>query len=116
MALESRGGSRGGDALLGARDVVNDDIYDHNGRCLGEIEDLMFDPQSGCVRYAVVSIGGILGFGRRRYAVPWSALKPDVKLRRSVVDVARMRLMALPLATDGQSGRLPVWVGGMKTD
>jgi len=89
-------------SLLRARDIVNDHVYDHAGRCLGEIEDIMIDSQSGCVRYVVVSMGGFLGFRRKRYAVPWGTLTPDPDLRRSLLDVAKMRMTALELSQDGE--------------
>ncbi len=89
-------------SLLRARDIVNEDVYDDAGRCLGAIEDIMIDSQSGCVRYVVVSMGGFLGFRRKRYAVPWNALTPHPKLRRSVLDVVKMRMTALELSEDGE--------------
>jgi sporulation protein YlmC with PRC-barrel domain len=96
--------------LLGARDLIEDDIYDATGRCLGEIEDIVLDIRTGCVRYAVVALGGVLGIGRKRYAVPWSALTPDAKHRRCLLDVNIMRLMALPIADDiRRSGASPDW-------
>jgi len=94
-------------SLLRASDIVNDGVYDHAGRRLGEIEDMMFDSKSGCVRYVVVSMGGFLGFRRKRYAVPWSALTPHPDLRRSVLDVAKMRMTARLLSDDGELTVLP---------
>lgn len=36
-----------------------------------------------------------MGVGRRRLAVPWSALTPDANYRRCVVDVTQMQLTAV---------------------
>lgn len=107
MSAAPNGQGSNAQSLLRATDIVNDDVYDHAGRCLGAIEDIMFDSQSGCVRYVVVSMGGFLGFRRKRYAVPWGALTPHPDLRRSVLNVAKMRMTALVLSEDGKLTVLP---------
>ena len=55
----------------------------------------MLDVRTGCVRHVVVAVGGLMGFGRRRLAVPWSALTPDANYCRAVIDVTQMRLTAV---------------------
>ena len=81
--------------LLGTTSLIEDDVYDAAGKHLGEIEEIVLDVRTGCVRYAVLALGGFLGIGQKRFAVPWSALTPDVAYRRCTVDVALMRLMAV---------------------
>jgi sporulation protein YlmC with PRC-barrel domain len=44
------------------------------GEKLGDIEQIAIDT-NGRVNYAVVSVGGFLGIGERRVAIPWDALK-----------------------------------------
>lgn len=48
---------------------------------LGSIEELMVDPETGRVAYAVLALGGFLGFGGKLYAVPWCALELDPEQR-----------------------------------
>src|SRR5674476_398805 len=84
--------------LLGTTSLIEDDVYDAAGKFLGEIEEILIDVRNGCVRYAVLALGGFLGIGRKRFAVPWSAITPDADYRRSVIDVARMHLMAVPVS------------------
>ena len=91
--------------LLRTTSLIEEDVYDAAGKCLGEIEEILIDARTGCVRYAVLALGGFLGIGRKRCAVPWSALTPDADYRRCIVDVARMRLMALPVPQDEPSLR-----------
>ena len=86
--------------LLGTTSLIKDHVYDAAGKFLGEIEEILIDARTGCVRYAVLALGGFLGIGRKRFAVPWSALTPDVDYRRCIVDVALMHLMALPVPQD----------------
>jgi len=86
--------------LLRTTSLIKGDIYDASGKFLGEIEEILIDAPTGCVRYAVLALGGFWGIGRKRFAVPWSALTPDADYRRCIVDVPLMRLMALPVPQD----------------
>lgn len=52
-----------------ARSSVNS-----QGQNLGKVKELVLDPESGQVVYAVVSFGGILGVGDKLFAVPWRVL------------------------------------------
>ena len=48
---------------------------------LGEIGDLLVDPNTGEIRYAVLEVGGFLGVGEDKRIVPWSFIQivPDEK-------------------------------------
>jgi hypothetical protein len=86
--------------LLGTTSLIKDDVYDAAGKFLGEIDEIVLDVHTGCVRYAVLALGGYLGFGQKRFAVPWRALTPDADYRRCIVDVTLMQLMAVPVPQD----------------
>lgn len=49
-----------------------------DGKKIGIVERLMIDKMSGKVAYAVLSFGGILGFGKRHLPVPWERLQYSV--------------------------------------
>ncbi|MDQ6618536.1 MAG: PRC-barrel domain-containing protein [Pseudomonadota bacterium] len=85
---------------LGITSLIGDDVYDGDGKCLGEVEEIIVDAHTGCIRYAVLAFGGLLGFGRQRFAVPWFVLTVDRKYQRCVVDVALMRLIGRPVPRD----------------
>ncbi len=51
------------------------DIYDNNGKKLGDIKDIVLDGNDNRVSYAVLSYGGVLGMGETLFAVPWGALQ-----------------------------------------
>jgi len=84
--------------LLGVQSLVASKLYDADGNVVGKLEEIVLDVRTGCVRHVIVAIGGLLGLGRRRFAVPWSALQPDAQHCRAVVDLAQMRLTAVPVA------------------
>jgi len=88
------GDSRTG-CLVGVTSLVDNSVYDARGNLVGKLEELVIDSRTGCVRHAVLAVGGILGIGRRRFAVPWSTLNPDANYRRCVVDVTQMQLTAV---------------------
>ncbi len=79
---------------------MEDAVYDPSGRRIGEVEEMILDVRTGCVRYVVLAFGGFLGIGRKRVAVPWSALTPDLDSQRCVLDVAVMHLMAVPVVNE----------------
>jgi sporulation protein YlmC with PRC-barrel domain len=81
--------------LVGVTSLVDNSVYDARGNLVGKLEELVIDSRTGCVRHAVLAVGGILGIGRRRFAVPWSTLNPDANYRRCVVDVTQMQLTAV---------------------
>jgi hypothetical protein len=87
--------------LLATTSLIGDDVYDAAGKFLGEIEEIVLDVRTGCIRYAVLALPGFLGIGRKRCAVPWRALTPDADYRRCVVDVALMQLTAVPIPQNG---------------
>lgn len=41
---------------------------------LGKVDEVVMDAFNSRIAYAVVSYGGFLGIGAKRYAVPWNAL------------------------------------------
>jgi sporulation protein YlmC with PRC-barrel domain len=85
------------DRLVGMTSLIQDDVYDAADNCLGEIKEIILDARTGCVRYVVLALGGFLGIGRKRFAVPWSVLSPDANYQRSIVDVTLMQLTAVPV-------------------
>lgn len=42
---------------------------------LGKIEEIMIDSERGRVAYAVLSFGGLLGIGNKKFVIPWESLE-----------------------------------------
>jgi sporulation protein YlmC with PRC-barrel domain len=61
--------------VVKARDLIGVGVYNSANEKLGKIEELVANPSSGNIRYAVLSFGGFLGMGDKLFAVPWNSLK-----------------------------------------
>src|SRR5215510_14826548 len=57
-----------------ASKIIGADVENPQGEKLGDIKDVVFDPETGRVRYAVLAFGGFLGLGEKYFAVPCTAL------------------------------------------
>jgi len=66
------------------------------GETLGTVDDLMIDPPSGQVIYAVLSFGGLLGLGKQYHPVPWSLVTYDSAQDVVVVEMTMERLEGAP--------------------
>jgi sporulation protein YlmC with PRC-barrel domain len=64
-----------------ASTFIGSSIVNTQGESLGKLDDLVLDPATGSITYAVLSRGSVLGLGGKLYAVAWEALKlqPDGK-------------------------------------
>jgi sporulation protein YlmC with PRC-barrel domain len=82
--------------VLSADTLAGDKVVNSAGEDLGKIEDFMLDVESGRIRYAVLSFGGVLGIGSKLFAVPPEALTVDLTNKRLVLDVDRERLENAP--------------------
>jgi sporulation protein YlmC with PRC-barrel domain len=82
--------------------LIGTDVENPQGENLGEIADVVLDPQTGQVAYAVLSFGGILGLGEKYFAIPWAALAPKTpttkgaQYDRFVLNVDKERLKNAP--------------------
>jgi sporulation protein YlmC with PRC-barrel domain len=61
--------------LLQASRLIGMEVRNDSQEKLGKIEDLAIDQNTGRVRYAVLSFGGVMGIGGKLLPMPWIALK-----------------------------------------
>ena len=66
------------------------------GDNLGDVKEVVIDPRTGKIAYAVVAFGGFLGMGEKLFAIPFNAFKYDVKENEYVLDVSKEKLQAAP--------------------
>jgi sporulation protein YlmC with PRC-barrel domain len=84
-----------------ASKVLGGKVENPRGEDLGKIEDLVVDPSSGTIEYAVLSFGGFLGVGDKYFALPWNMIKTSdpvdsKKDYRFVLDVDKAKLEKAP--------------------
>ena len=79
-----------------ASSIIGSDVCNPKGDNLGEIKEVVIDPGTGRVAYAVVSFGGFLGMGTKLFAIPFSAFEYDADENEYVLDIAKDRLEAAP--------------------
>src|SRR3569832_1248439 len=85
-----------GPVLMSADSLTGDSVVRTTGEDLGEIEAIMLDVPRGRVAYAEISIGGFLGMGDKRFAIPWDALTLDAERECFILDVEKDRLKNAP--------------------
>jgi sporulation protein YlmC with PRC-barrel domain len=62
-------------SLVGASEIKGTHVKNPQGQDLGEIDEVLIDPDTGQVRFVILEVGGFLGLGSTRVAVPLSAFQ-----------------------------------------
>src|SRR5262245_7193503 len=88
--------------LLSTETLLGSDIKNPQGQDMGDLKQLMLDPHTGRVRYAVVAIGGFLGMGEKNVIVPWHALEVARDGKSLVLNVSSQMLQQAPPYEKGQ--------------
>jgi sporulation protein YlmC with PRC-barrel domain len=65
----------GAATLLAASEIKGSTVRNRQRQEIGDIDEVLIEPDSGRVRFAILSVGGFLGLGSTRVAVPWSAFE-----------------------------------------
>jgi sporulation protein YlmC with PRC-barrel domain len=79
-----------------ASSIIGTDVVNLKGDGIGDVKEVVIDPRTGRVAYAVVSFGGFLGMGEKLFAIPFSSFKYDITTNKYVLDVSKERLKAAP--------------------
>jgi sporulation protein YlmC with PRC-barrel domain len=66
------------------------------GEDLGKIEDVVVDPETGNVQYAVLSFGGVFGLGNKLFPIPWSSLRTSSNRDYVLLDLDKETLRRAP--------------------
>jgi sporulation protein YlmC with PRC-barrel domain len=89
-----------------ASKVIGMAVKNKENEDLGKVHDLVIDPQSGKIVYAVLSSGGILGMGDRLIAVPFESLTPQQGEKGFLLDADKERLSQAPGITEDNWPRI----------
>lgn len=79
-----------------ASKLIGIDVVSREGDELGEIEEVVVDPEGGRVGYVILSFDGFLREGDKYFAIPWRALRYDAHEEQMVLNVDRDRLEDAP--------------------
>ena len=82
--------------VLKASELIGMSVQGTDGKKLGDIKDLVIDPEEGSVEYAVLEFGGFAGIGDKYFAVPWEALQLDQTNKKLLLDVHKKELKNAP--------------------
>lgn len=82
--------------LLKVSKLIGYSVKNTQGEELGEIEELVIDPQDGRITYAVLSSGGFLGVGGKHFAIPWESLTPMPEQQSFHLDISKEKLAQAP--------------------
>ena len=91
--------------LLAAAEIKGTTVQNLQKEDIGDVDELLIRHQDGVVRLAVLSVGGFLGLGSTRVAVPWTAF--DIATLRDgtirmTLDATREQLEKAP-RTEGKN-------------
>jgi sporulation protein YlmC with PRC-barrel domain len=79
-----------------ASSIIGTDVVDTQNESLGDIKEVVIDPSSGRVAYAVVSFGGFLGMGEKLFAIPFRSFKYLPNENKYSLDVPKEKLREAP--------------------
>jgi sporulation protein YlmC with PRC-barrel domain len=85
-------------SLVGAADIKGTHVKNPQGQDLGTIDEVLIDPDTGQVRFVILEVGGFLGLGSTRVAVPLSAFQitEEGKKPNWVLDADKDKLKNAP--------------------
>jgi sporulation protein YlmC with PRC-barrel domain len=79
-----------------ASKIIDATVENYHEYQLGNIKDLVLNPASGHIVYAVISFGGVFGLGDKLFAVPWKALNWSCDKDCYILDVDKTLLENAP--------------------
>ncbi len=84
--------------ILSSSTLTGQSVHNMNNENIGEIKDLMIDPNNGEIVYAVLSFGGFMGIGNKLFAIPMEALQfSDIEHNDTIrLDVNKEKLENAP--------------------
>ena len=79
--------------LVKGEDLIGAKLFNKQGEQIGDINDIVFDENTGGMTHGMLAIGGWLGLGEKIVPVPWKFIKQSEKDTQGyVVDVEKSKL------------------------
>ena len=82
--------------VLKASQLIGMKVEGTDGKTLGDIKDLVVDPDDGSIDYAVLDFGGLAGIGDKYFAVPWQTLQFAHDKKKLLIDLTKKELKDAP--------------------
>jgi sporulation protein YlmC with PRC-barrel domain len=79
-----------------ASELIGMKVLGTDGKTLGDIKDLVINPDDGAIDYAVLDFGGFLGIKDKYFAIPWDALQVTSDKGTILIDATRRDLKNAP--------------------
>jgi len=79
------------------RKVEGQKVRGSGGNDLGDVKDLLIEPNSGRVAFAVVASGGVLGVGETLHLVPFASLKRTPDREAFLVEMTEAQWKEMPI-------------------
>lgn len=79
-----------------AQRVIGAYVHEPSGRRVGKIDDIVMDPDSSDIVFAVVGFGGLHGMPEAYYPIPWESLMYDERTGGYVGRFTRKQLEGPP--------------------
>jgi sporulation protein YlmC with PRC-barrel domain len=84
-----------------ASKLIGVNVSDKDGTNLGQVQDLIMDPSTGRIRYALVGQGFMAGAGQTLFPVPWHAVNVQSE-KQFVLNVDHQKLKNAPAWSETQ--------------
>jgi len=78
-----------------ASKLIGINVTSNQGENLGQVQDIVFDPQTGKIRFALVGQGFMAGLGDKLIPVPWQAVNVRSE-REFALNVDKAKLQSAP--------------------
>jgi sporulation protein YlmC with PRC-barrel domain len=84
--------------LVAGSEIKGTHVKNLQNQDLGEIEEVLIEPDTGRARFVVLEVGGFLGVGANKVAVPWGSftLSKEGDKPKWVLDATKDRLEKAP--------------------
>lgn len=82
--------------ILSSSTITGQNVYNMKDENIGDIKDLMIDPNNSEVVYAVISFGGFMGIGDKLFAMPLKAFQFSDNDDTIRLDISKEKLENAP--------------------
>jgi len=86
-------------SLVAVSEIKGTAVTNLQNQNIGDVDELLIEPDEGTLRFAVLSVGGFLGLGTTKVAVPWRAFNITPRRDGTVMmklDATKERLEKAP--------------------